>query len=206
MTTTITSDTLLLHTDLHARVTAGPGAGKTHWLVQHTRNVLRRSKGLHTHAHIAVITYTNVAVDELRKRLGNDAACVDVATIHSFLYQTIVRPYLHLIKRPDGQPLVNIKLLDGHDEHHVHHQKLEEWLGITGYRQVLRDKEQTAKLKETLASIRWAQAENTTDWEVQGPPTGLALAFTLAPFKRTTHRRESAYIQNSLLERRRPRP
>lgn len=30
--TVITSDTLLLHTDRHARVVAGPGAGKTHSL------------------------------------------------------------------------------------------------------------------------------------------------------------------------------
>lgn len=170
MSITITSDTLLLNTDGHARVTAGPGAGKTHWLVQHIRNVLCRSKKLHPHARIAVITYTNVAADQLCKRLGKDAACVDVSTIHSFLYQNIVRPYLHLIRRGDGQPLVNIQLLEGHDEHHVHHQKLEAWLSITGYRQVIRDKEQTAILKKTLGYIRWAQAENPANWQAQVRP------------------------------------
>jgi DNA helicase-2/ATP-dependent DNA helicase PcrA len=164
--TTITSDTLLLSTDRHARVTAGPGAGKTHWLVEHTRNVLCRSNKLHSHARIAVITYTNVAADELRKRLGTDATRTDVGTIHSFLYHTIIRPYLHLIKKDDGQPLVNIQLMDGHDEHHVNHQKMEEWLGIINYRTVMRDTEQTDKLKDALASIRWTQADNLANWNV----------------------------------------
>ena len=71
---TITSDTLLLHTDRHARVTAGPGAGKTYWLVQHTTNVLTRSPKLHPHARLAIISYTNVAADSLREKLGPHAA------------------------------------------------------------------------------------------------------------------------------------
>jgi len=168
--TTITSDTLLLSTDRHARVTAGPGAGKTYWLVEHTKNVLCRSKKLHTHARVAVITYTNVAADELRKRLGHDAVCTDVSTIHSFLYHNIIRPHLHLIKKPDGQLLVNVQLMDGHDEHHVNHPKMEEWLGITNYRQVLRDNDQTGKLKEALATIRWAQADALGDWKLEVRP------------------------------------
>ncbi len=75
--TTITSDTLLLDTDRHARVTAGPGAGKTYWLAEHTKNVIRRSKKLHSHARIGVISYTNVAADELKQKLGNDADRAD---------------------------------------------------------------------------------------------------------------------------------
>lgn len=165
--TTITSDTLLLDTDRHGRVTAGPGAGKTYWLAEHTKNVLRRSKKLHSHARIGVISYTNVAADELRDRIGPDALRAEVATIHSFLYHTVIKPYLHLIKKDDGQPLVNVLLVDGHDEHHVNHQKLEEWLNTINYRTVLRDTGQTGVLKEALTTIRWAQADDPGAWHLE---------------------------------------
>jgi DNA helicase-2/ATP-dependent DNA helicase PcrA len=165
--TTITSDTLLLYTDRHARVTAGPGAGKTYWLAEHTRNVLRRSKKLHSHARIGVISYTNVAADELRERIGPDSLRADVATIHSFLYHTVIRPYLYLIKKSDGQPLVNVQLVDGHDEHHVNHQKVEEWLTAVNYRTVLRDAGQVDVLKKALATIRWAQVDDPGAWRLE---------------------------------------
>src|SRR5258708_18828918 len=108
--TTTTSDPLLLQTDRHARVTAGPGAGKTHWLAEHTKNVIRRSKKIHPHARIGVITYTNIAADELKQRLGGDAAKADIATIHTFLYCNVIKPYLHLIKHRNGRPVVNTAL------------------------------------------------------------------------------------------------
>lgn len=165
--TTITSDTLLLDTDRHARVTAGPGAGKTYWLAEHTKNVIRRSNKLHSHARIGVISYTNVAADELRARIGADALRADVATIHSFLYHNVIRPYLHLIKNDNGQPLVNVQRVDGHDEHHVNHQKLDEWLTAVNYRQVLRDPGQTSVLKEALSNIRWMQLGDPGAWRLQ---------------------------------------
>ena len=102
----ITSDTHLLAVDRHARVTAGPGAGKTYWLVGHIKNVLRRSKKLHINARVAVISYTNVAADQVRGQLGADAALADITTIHSFLYRHIVRPYVHLLRAANGKALV----------------------------------------------------------------------------------------------------
>jgi DNA helicase-2/ATP-dependent DNA helicase PcrA len=88
--TAITSDTLLLNTDRHARVDAGPGAGKTYWIAEHVKNVLQRSKKIHSYARIAVISYTNIAADELRQKLGGDAAKADIGTIHNFLYRNVI--------------------------------------------------------------------------------------------------------------------
>lgn len=43
------------------KVNAGPGAGKTTWLINHIRNVIQRSNRLGQVKKIACITYTNVA-------------------------------------------------------------------------------------------------------------------------------------------------
>lgn len=164
--TTITSDTLLLDTDRHARVTAGPGAGKTYWLAEHTKNVIRRSKKLHSHARIGVISYTNVAADELKQKLGNDADRADTGTIHSFLYRNVIKPYLHLLNNDAGQPIVNALLVDGHDEHHVNHRKVEAWLRDINQRRRVFDPRQFDLLKKALENIRWMQADEPRAWHL----------------------------------------
>ena len=89
--TQITSDSLI-PIEQHFRVSAGPGAGKTHWLINHIKNVLHTSSRLQNTRKIACITYTNVAVETILKRLGNASNRVEVSTIHSFLYKHIVKP------------------------------------------------------------------------------------------------------------------
>src|SRR5258708_5629312 len=173
--TTTTSDPLLLQTDRKDRVTAGRGAGKTHWLEEHTKNVIRRSKKIHPHAGIGVMPDTNIAADELKQRLGGDAAKADIGTIHSFLYCNVIKPYLHLIRDGNGRPVVNTALLDGHDEHHVNHKKVEAWLTALNYRTVLRDQDQTNVIKNTLATVFWKQHDDPSQWTLEvKPPTWLA--------------------------------
>lgn len=173
--TTISSDSLLLDTDRHGRVTAGPGAGKTYWLAEHTKNVIRRSKKLHSHARIGIISYTNIAADELKEKLGSSATRATTGTIHSFLYANVIKPYLHLIKHPSGQPVVKTTLMEGHDEHHVSHGKLDTWLRGVNYRQILRDLHQVNVLKECLAAIRWKQNDDPAEWTLDiDPPEWLA--------------------------------
>src|SRR5438132_10773835 len=94
---TIASDSLLIAPDRSARVIAGPGAGKTYWLVEHTKNILRRSAKLHSNGRIAIISYTNVAADQLRIKLAETAARTEVSTIHSFLFRHVIQPYLYLL-------------------------------------------------------------------------------------------------------------
>lgn len=92
----ITSDSIIA-VDQHYKVSAGPGAGKTKFLINHIRNVLHHSNRLGRNRKIACITYTNVGVETIVKRLGDEMDHVEVSTIHSFLYTHVVKPYLFLI-------------------------------------------------------------------------------------------------------------
>jgi DNA helicase-2/ATP-dependent DNA helicase PcrA len=124
----IESDTNLSDIEHHFRVCAGPGAGKTHWLINHIRNVVRNSNRLSSTSRIACISYTNVAVEEIVDRLDQYAEHVESSTIHSFLYRNVVKPYLHLLKNDDGHALVDYAQVDGHDEHHPSITIVREWL------------------------------------------------------------------------------
>lgn len=111
--TPIDSDTILPLIDINFRVSAGPGAGKTHWLVQHIKNVLSNSKRLGKISKIGCITYTNIGVDTIRARLGPSADQVEVSSIHSFLYGHVLRPYMSFIA---DEYHLNVKKIDGHSD------------------------------------------------------------------------------------------
>lgn len=96
------------------KISAGPGAGKTHWLINHIKNVLHMSNRLGKSRKIACITYTNVAVETILGRLGVFSERVEVTTIHSFLYKHVLKPYLSFI---DDSYQLNIELVDGHDDY-----------------------------------------------------------------------------------------
>ena len=97
----------------HFRVSAGPGAGKTHWLALHVTHVLRNSDRLGKLGKIACLSYTNVGADTLMGRLRDERSRILSCTIHSFLYAYIVKPYLHFIAEEEG---FNIELLTGEDD------------------------------------------------------------------------------------------
>ncbi|WP_264550772.1 UvrD-helicase domain-containing protein [Flavobacterium sp. N2038] len=109
----ITSETKLTDIEQHFRVSAGPGAGKTHWLCEHIKNVLHRSVRLEKTRKIACITYTNTAVETILSRIGTSAERAEISTIHSFLYQHIIKPYAPFIAAEYG---LNISEIDGHDD------------------------------------------------------------------------------------------
>ena len=120
----ISSDDLI-PIEHHFRVSAGPGAGKTHWLINHIKNVLHKSDRLGKTRKIACITYTNIAVEIILSRLGSSADRVEVSTIHSFLYKHIVKPYVSFIAEKYG---LDVKEMDGHDEHVVSYSKVSNWI------------------------------------------------------------------------------
>jgi len=121
----ITSDTLFSDIEHHFRVSAGPGAGKTHWLVEHIKNVLRHSTRIGNTRKIACITYTNIAVETILNRLGTSAEQVEVSTIHSFLYKNIVKPYAHFIS---SDYELNVAKMDGHDDLIIGTKKTVTWI------------------------------------------------------------------------------
>ncbi len=156
--TTISSDGLI-QIEQHFKVTAGPGAGKTHWLVNHIDHILRDSKRLGSYRKIACITYTNIAVDTITKRLNATADRVEVSTIHGFIYRNILKPYLSFIAHEFG---FDVRKLDGHDDHFVSRAKLKEWIDAHPNLVQLRHpftRDQLLRMPANLESLKsWMQS------------------------------------------------
>jgi DNA helicase II / ATP-dependent DNA helicase PcrA len=151
----ISSDDVLTDVEHHFRVTAGPGAGKTYWLAQHIKQVVRVSHRLTPCSRIATISYTNVAIREIVRRLGAVADRVDASTIHSFLFRNVVRPYLHLLKDAEGKDLVAHHLVDTHDVHYPAYDKVSNRVVADGQGRIMGGVPQGAKerLFEQLRSL-----------------------------------------------------
>lgn len=77
------------------RVFAGPGAGKTHFLVQNIKNIISTNEVIKNgkNRKILCITYTNAAADEITNRLKSYTEALDVYTIHSFIINNIIKPF-----------------------------------------------------------------------------------------------------------------
>ena len=143
------------------KVEAGPGAGKTDFVVNHIKNVVQNSTRLSATRKLACITYTNTGVNTILHRLGKSISeRVEVSTIHSFLYKNIVKPYSSFI---DKEYDVNCKLIAGHDDFTVNRKSLEEWLNNDHFEnlespnkknQLLKWPEQFAALKEWVTSMQ----------------------------------------------------
>ncbi len=97
MNTEISSNYILTDDQLnnHFKVYAGPGAGKTYFLVQNIKNIITRNKKIieSKSRKLACITYTNSAVDIIKNRLGRHSALTDVNTIHGFIIENIIKPF-----------------------------------------------------------------------------------------------------------------
>ena len=79
----------------HVKVYAGPGAGKTHFLVENVKNIIA-TNALITRSQmrkILCVTYTNAAVDEIKRRLDKFTEHVEVHTIHGFIIEHIIQPF-----------------------------------------------------------------------------------------------------------------
>ena len=77
------------------RVFAGPGAGKTHFLVENIKNIISTNKKItgSKNRKVLCITYTNAAVDEIRRRLDRFSDTADICTIHGFIIDNIIKPF-----------------------------------------------------------------------------------------------------------------
>jgi len=159
----IESDTNLDDIEHHFRVFAGPGAGKTYWLINHIKNVIKNSERLSPASYIACISYTNVAVDEIVEKLGPLTEYVGCSTIHSFLYRHVVKPYLHLIKDESGDSLVNYTEVDGHDEHRPSDGRIMNWLQSVGAR--FNYYGNKAEVYKYVKKLKWVRDEASGNWD-----------------------------------------
>lgn len=79
----------------HIKVYAGPGVGKTHFLVENIKNIITCNPLISksTTRKVLCITYTNAAVEELRRRLERYLDCIEIYTIHGFIIEHIIKPF-----------------------------------------------------------------------------------------------------------------
>ncbi|WP_207428906.1 UvrD-helicase domain-containing protein [Pedobacter sp. SYSU D00535] len=160
----INSDDIVVDIEQHFKVLAGPGAGKTTFLVNHIKNILNNSRRLKIQGKIACITYTNVATETILKRVGDHAGRLEISTIHSFLYEHIVKPYVHLIAE-DYE--LDAKNISGHDDIVLSgYQTIEDWKARTGQRR-LRDND---LIVATWDSLQWKFNPANTDELIVRPP------------------------------------
>lgn len=154
------------------RIEAGPGAGKTRFLIHHINNVIKESHRLYSTRKVACITFTNTAVDTIRQRLGNGAIeKTEVSTIHSFLYNNIVKPYGSCLLEEYG---LRIEKVDGHEEAVVNRKFLNQWLemdALAGLRHPNSQKQLktmpglTAALKNWLLSEKCIIRKGNIEWD-----------------------------------------
>lgn len=79
------------------RFNAGAGAGKTYALIETLKYItINKIMATKSPQKVACITYTNVAVDEIKSRLGNSET-VQVSTIHERLWEIIKRAQPQLL-------------------------------------------------------------------------------------------------------------
>lgn len=98
----------------HSKIYAGPGAGKTHFLVENVKNIVTTNPFIAQSRarRVLCITYTNAAVDEIKRRLDNFADYIEVYTIHGFIIENIIKPFqddLRAIMKSDFRIDVNNK-------------------------------------------------------------------------------------------------
>jgi DNA helicase-2/ATP-dependent DNA helicase PcrA len=119
------------------KISAGPGAGKTTWLVNHVQNVIKNSNKLGRTKKVACITYTRIGADTVNKKVkietGTDR--LDIGTIHSFLYRNVIKPFVFLIEKDEnGDDLFNTAELNGHIEHLPNYARISSWIKSIGFK------------------------------------------------------------------------
>ena len=133
--------------DEHFKLYAGPGAGKTTFLTNHIKHILKSSKKLKKTRQIACITYTNTAVNTLVQRLEGCTDSTEVCTIHSFCYKYIVKPYIWLLKEDS----ICSDKIDGHEEIKLRRSQLREFKSNSQQLHFNDDK----ALVKALGKLKW---------------------------------------------------
>jgi DNA helicase-2/ATP-dependent DNA helicase PcrA len=139
---------------------AGPGSGKTYWLVKNVKNILENSPRIHSQAKIACISYTNNAVKEFSEDLNINSDKVEISTIHSFLYRNLVKPYFRIISE-----IINCRIdyesIITHVPHNPSSKKVLDWLEWLQDSRIIRNRGiysnpmSFQNTKDTLSSISW---------------------------------------------------
>lgn len=140
--------------DTCIKVLAGPGAGKTHWLIGQIKHILSEANDLGLSRKVGCITYTNKATENILNHVGANNNRLEVSTIHAFLYKNIIKPYFHLIANEEG---FAIDQLNGHDETIISsYDFVSELMKANRMGMLIKDyAKESYKLKQTVEDYRW---------------------------------------------------
>ena len=140
--------------DTCIKVLAGPGAGKTHWLIGQIKHILSEANYLGLSRKVGCITYTNKATENILNHVGANNNRLEVSTIHAFLYKNIIKPYFHLIANEEG---FAIDQLNGHDEKIItNYDFVSELMKANRMGMLIKDyAKESYKLKQTVEDFRW---------------------------------------------------
>lgn len=139
--------------DTCVKVLAGPGAGKTHWLIGQIKHILADATDLGLSRKVGCITYTNKATENILNHVGANNNRLEVSTIHAFLYKNIIKPYFHLIAEEEG---FAIDKLDGHDETIISsYGFVSELMKANRMGMLVKYAKESYKLKQTVEDYRW---------------------------------------------------
>ena len=136
------------------KVLAGPGAGKTHWLIGQIKHILSEANDLGLSRKVGCITYTNKATENILNHVGANNNRLEVSTIHAFLYKNIIKPYFHLIANEEG---FAIDQLNGHDDTIISsYDFVSELMKANRMGMLIKDyAKESYKLKQTVEDYRW---------------------------------------------------
>lgn len=138
--------------DENFKLYAGPGAGKTTFLTNHIKRILRNSPKLGKVRKVACITYTNTGVNALLNKLEDSNDSLEICTIHSFCYKNIVKPYLWLL----NDISFPIHKLDGHETVVIRHSQLRKFKSESAQNYIT----DNGELVNALSQLRWIYKDN----------------------------------------------
>ena len=117
------------------KIYAGPGAGKTYFLVNNIKDMFKKETKIYRSEtkKILCITYTNSAVEEIKSRLEGYEKNIEICTIHSFIIKYIIyfcQEELKRIMKEDydievkgksriSSQIEGVGILHGRDKHEI---------------------------------------------------------------------------------------
>lgn len=169
----------LIGVEKHFKLCAGPGAGKTRFLVNHIKNIIANSNRLKKTRKIACITYTNIGVDTLSERLENSLDDVEISTIHSFLYMNVIKPFAWLL---EDEYNLNLAEIDGHEEFLPRMGIIKDWIFETG--QYYGSDTDFTQVQKDMRSIILRYEDDDPKWEIKQPCKSAIKFETIIEYKK----------------------